>query len=229
MRHWVFVHDMDAMTAKVDANYLYFGWWLMKDEDGVPTSASAFTGTVGTFEALDANPSSLSGSATYAGQAAGKFAISGTTDGAGDAGHFTAAAMLAATFGTRTHGPNFGGVSGTLDNFMANDESVPWSVSLLRATWNGVILLASLLRHGLLITTPITTVDESMTSTVWSIDGNSAARVGQLGAAMMYDELPGTVADGGDGSDVPTSVTGTFQSRFGTTHTMVGAFGAERE
>ena len=46
---------------------------------------------------------------------------------------------------------------------------------------------------------------------------------------MMYDESPGSVADGGDGSDVPTSATGTFQSRFGTTHTMVGAFGAERE
>ena len=104
---WVFVHDMDAMTAKVDGNYLYFGWWLMKDDDGIPTSASAFTGTVGTFEALAANPSSLSGSATYAGQAAGKFAISGTTDGAGDAGHFTAAAMLTATFGPN-EAPNFG-------------------------------------------------------------------------------------------------------------------------
>ena len=49
---WVFVHDMDAMTSKVDVNYLFFGWWLMKDDDGIPTSASAFTGTGGTVGVL---------------------------------------------------------------------------------------------------------------------------------------------------------------------------------
>ena len=36
------------------------------------------------------------------------------------AGHFTADAMLTATFGA-IEAPNFGGVSGTLDNFMLND------------------------------------------------------------------------------------------------------------
>ena len=114
-------------------------------------------------------------------------------------------------------------MSGTLDNFMANDESVPWSVSLLRREW-GADLGATMGVDN----TDTTTVDEETTSTVWSIDGNSGGTSG-IWDAMMYDELPGTVAAGGDGSDVPTSVTGTFQSRFGTTHTMVGAFGAERE
>ena len=49
--------------------------------------------------------------------------------------------------------------------------------------------------------------------------------------ATMYDEKHRSAAGwvGDDGSNVPTSVTGTFQSHFGSTHTMVGAFGATRE
>ena len=47
---WEFIHDVDAMVSVADTNYLYFGWWLMKDKDDVPTAASAFTGTVGTVE-----------------------------------------------------------------------------------------------------------------------------------------------------------------------------------
>ena len=221
---WVFVHDMDAMTSKVDVNYLFFGWWLMKDDDGIPTSASAFTGTGGTVGvSADNTPNTLSGSATYAGQAAGKFAISGTTDGAGDAGHFTAAAMLTATFGPNAD-PNNGGVSGTLDNFMANDESVPWSVSLHRAMWDA----DQTDNPGGFTSTTILPDDAIAQGTTWSIDGNSGGETGSW-SGQMYDESPGSVAEGGDGSDVPTSATGTFHSRFGGTHTMVGAFGAERE
>ena len=34
------------MVTITDTTYLYFGWWLQKDKDGMPTAASAFTGTV---------------------------------------------------------------------------------------------------------------------------------------------------------------------------------------
>ena len=220
---WTFVHNVGAMTSEPDANYLYFGWWLQKDSDG-PTSASAFTGVVGSIQgdgttALAANPNAISGKATYTGGAAGKFAISDPLNG-GDGGHFTADATLSATFGAGATA----GLTGTLDNFMANDKAVPWSVSLMRRTWDGTTA-------GLTAQPPddadTSGVDESMVGTVWSIDGNSAAASGGW-TAQMYDEMPGT-APTGDGSNVPTTVTGTFQSAFGSVGSMVGAFGAEKE
>ena len=221
---WVFVHDTGAMVSISDSNYLYFGWWLRKDKDDEPTAASAFTGVVGTAiegsgaTALGINPNALAGKATYNGHAAGKFAISDPIDG-GDAGHFTADAMLTATFGSGATA----GLTGTLDNFMANEQSVPWSVSLLRAAWDGTTAGA---------TAPVddpdtSAVNEATDMTVWSIDGNSAAADGTW-SAQMYDEKPGA-APSGDGSNVPTSVTGMFQSHFGSSHTMVGAFGATQE
>ena len=217
---WVFVHDSGAMTSRPDANYLYFGWWLTKDKDDEPTSASAFTGVVGDVDgdAALANPSTLTGKATYTGGAAGKFAISNPLSG-GDAGHFTAAATLNATFGTGATQ----GISGTIDNFMANEEAVPWSVTLFRRGWDTT-------NAGMteaLDDTNTATVDESVTQTVWSIDGNSAAASGTWDA-MLYDEKP-VGPPAGDGSNVATTVTGTFQSHFGSTHSMVGAFGADKQ
>ena len=38
----------------------------------------------------------------------------------------------------------------------------------------------------------------------------------------MYDELPGPAPDG-DGSNIPTTATGTFYSEFSTIGRMVGA------
>ena len=109
---------------------------------------------------------------------------------------------------------------------MANDdEAMPWSVTLLRRGWgDNPIGLANVAIDDL----NTLAIDEGATSTVWSIDDNASAPSGSW-MAQMYDEAPGTVAEGGDGSDVPTSVTGVFQSHFGSVRTMVGAFGATRE
>ncbi len=249
---WFFIHNTGATTSKPDANYLFFGWWLSKDKNGDPTAASAFTGKVGLFNPDSATPpvetplalnSITTGSATYTGVAAGKFAINDPLNG-GDAGHFTADAELTAKFGAAAGA----GVTGTIDNFMANDKAVPWSVALN----NNTLVQDDTGTDGAAIADPAVAADpgsragsnlsatggitsapnyawtdgnESLT-TVWSIDGNAAAASGRWGA-QMYDELPGTVAEEGDGSNVPTSVTGVFQSMFGSTHTMVGGFGAE--
>ena len=215
---WVFTHDSGATTSKPDANYLFFGWWLTKDKDDDPTSASAFTGVAGTIAAPAVDPSTITGKATYSGHAAGKFAISDPIHG-GDAGHFTADATLNATFGAGATN----GISGTIDNFMANEQAVPWSVSLFRRAW-------TVGTNGATSDTDdpnTSSVDESVTQTMWSIDGNSATASGTWNA-MAYDEKPGD-APRGDGSNVPTSVTGTFQSLFGSTHNIVGAFGATKQ
>ena len=217
---WHFKPDAgaNAMTSQPDADYLYFGWWLSKDKDGMPTAASAFTGMTGTIAALTDDPGSaaVTGSATYSGKAAGKFALNNPLDSTGDAGHFTADAMLTAKFGINAD-PNNGGVTGTIDNFMANDKSVPWSVKLNRAQWG---------TSGAFESEAVTdnTVAEG---TVWSIDGNSAPESG-VWSGQMYDEMPG-VAPVGDGSNIPTTVTGTFYSEFSTIGRMVGAFGANKQ
>ena len=93
------------MVHDPDNEYLYYGWWVSKDKDGKPTAASAFVGVVEP-NAGDLDNSgdltALTGSATYAGHAAGKFAMSNALDGTGNGGHFTADAELNATFGTGT-------------------------------------------------------------------------------------------------------------------------------
>ena len=231
---WHFKPDAgaNAMAHQPDNTYLYYGWWLSKDKDGKPTAASAFTGVVGDGTAIQGgttglatNPNTLGGTATYAGHVAGKFAMSNPLDGTGSGGHFTADVELTAKFGA-TAAPNNGGVSGTIDGFMANGESVPWSVALHLAPWDDTNVGAFATPDDVAATTA---VDESM-GTTWSIDGNAAPRSGTW-SGQMYDELPGNTDDAtpGDGSDVPTTATGTFYSEFSTIGRMVGAFGADKQ
>ena len=209
---WHFKPDAGAMVSQPDANYLYYGWWVSKDKDGNPTAASAFAGIVGDVDGDGADTAAggdLTGSATYAGKAAGKFAMSNPLDGTGSGGHFTADAELKATFGSGTTA----GMTGTIDNFRLNDgsEDPGWSVSLARGAWGDTGA----------ITAP--TGDP----TVWSINGNKAPASGTW-SGQMYDEKPGD-APGGDGSNIPTTVTGTFYSEFSTIGRMVGAFGADKQ
>ena len=227
---WHFKPDAgaNAMTHQPDADYLYYGWWVSKDKDGMPTAASAFTGMNGTVTPIPsgADPMTLEGSAMYAGHAAGKFALdyskNKVLDGASDGGHFTADVMLTAKFGGNG-APNNGGVSGTINNFMANGESVDWSVSLHRATWDASTVGA--------FATPETDVDttkaDETMGTTWSIDGTAADRSGTW-SGQMYDEMLGD-PPAGDGSTVPTTVTGTFYSQFDKVGRMVGAFGANKQ
>ena len=220
---WTFTPDKGAMVSQPDANYLYFGWWLRKD-DGDPTSASAFFGEVGDVEGDGtlSDPSAVAvngGSATYSGHAAGKFAINNPLGGS-DAGHFTADVMLTAKLGANA-GTNNGGVSGMIDNFMANDQSVPWSVKLNHAWWG-----TSGAFGGRTIDQDLDATGTQFANTVWSIDGNAAPASGSWNG-QMYDEAASGDAD--DGSTIPTAAMGVFESMFGSTHSMVGAFGATKQ
>ena len=218
---WSFTPDKGAMVSQPDVNYLYFGWWLRKD-DGDPTSASAFFGEVGDVEGggTFTDPATITGSATYSGHAAGKFAINNPLGGS-DAGHFTADVMLTAKFGANA-APTNGGISGTIGNFMANDESVPWNVALNRAPWGTSGAFTTPAADD----TSTTGVNESL-GTVWSIDGNAAPASGSWNGQMYDEALAPAAAD--DGSTIPTAAMGVFQSMFGSTHSMVGAFGATKQ
>ena len=219
---WHFKPDAGAMVSQPDGHYLYYGWWVSKDKDGAPTAASAFAGRFGneadvSTDGLDPSEAgtAISGSATYVGNAAGKFAMNNVLDGTGNGGHFTADATLTAKFGDPSGTPAVAdaGMTGTIDNFRLNDgsEDPGWSVSLARGAWGATGA----------ITAPTTN------PTVWSINGNKAPASGTW-SGQMYDEMPGT-APGGDGSNIPTTVTGTFYSEFSTIGRMAGGFGADKQ
>ena len=220
---WHFKPDggANAMAHQPDADYLAYGWWVSKDNDGMPTAASAFVREVGDVDGTvgdTASGADLTGSATYVGHAAGKFALDYSRDklidGTSDGGHFTADAELVANFGTIAEGST-NGVTGTIDNFRLNDgsEDPGWSVKLNRssawATDGGI------------------TGPTAGAATVWSIDGAAAPASGAWNG-QMHDESPGN-APSGDGSNVPTTVTGTFYSEFDVIGRMVGAFGANKQ
>ncbi len=207
---WTFTPGPGATLQQPDANYLRFGWWVRLDKDG-PTHAGVFYGSSDTT-ALPAvtdaviNNAALVGKATYTGAAAGKFAISDPLRAAQDnSGHFTANAMLAADF--KVTGST---LSGTIDDFRLNDGSADpgWSVELQKTNFTSPSFISD---------ADAATADV----TVWSINGAKSAASGSW-QAQMFDETA-------DDSNVPTSVVGSFSSSIGTTHSVVGAFGATKD
>ena len=139
---WTFVPTVT--DGKIDVadkdGYLQFGWWLNmlgKDvEDGfeVQTFASA-TDYAEIDTALSGE--TVTGSATYTGGAAGKWAIASTTEDTTDGGHFTATATLGVDFDANNAADDqpadkFGvSVSGTINKFMTGNVSRPnWTVTL---------------------------------------------------------------------------------------------------
>ena len=205
---WTFVHAEGATASEPDGDHLQFGWWVRKGvADGEPTMASAFFGSTGDVDKPTVNYNAAGGgSATYTGMAIGKYAMTETKTNSAEGGHFTADVTLEAKFGA-TSDANPTGLSGTIDNFMAGDESKPWSVKLSNQEWD------------------VTgSTEDAAGTTVWSINGNAAAASGSW-KAQMYDEVPPAK----DGSDVPTTAIGSFQSHYGESGRMVGAFGANKQ
>ena len=184
-----------------DMAYASYGWWISKAENDGPFTASVFTGRIGADPtALDI--AALRGTATYSGGAAGKYALSSSTGGTNDAGHFTADVELNATFGD-THT-----ISGTVDNFTGADgNSRDWSVAL-----NSSIVSDT----GEIAGDPDDTSDTGAQMTVWTRGGTAGDASGQWS---------GDLAKAGDDT-IPTVATGTFYSEFGRAGKMVGAFGA---
>lgn len=204
---WTFKPD-DAeqkVSSAPDVNYASFGWWLYEDGDDV--LVSAFDGYHGTDPGTVAI-GNLRGTATYEGEAAGKYALHSTTGGTNDAGHFTADATLEATFGEEHR------ITGTIDNFMGADGMMrDWSVKLNTA---GVV-------DGGGITGSATgvAVDDNNPNvgTVWTIGGTAADASGAWSGDLREQGSNG----------VPATATGTFSSQYGNSGRMVGGFGATTE
>ena len=203
---WLFIptNAEARVTDEPDAIYASYGWWIHTAEDGKLT-ASAFHDIKGAPTPVVADTfSGLQGTATYSGGAAGKYALSSTTGGTNDAGHFTARATLEADFGNATDG---GTITGTIDNFMGADGMArDWSVELKKGTMETVADGAA----------PIDGPDDG---TVWTIDETAASASGEWSGALRNQGMDG----------VPSVATGTFYTEYGTDGRMVGAFGANKQ
>ena len=169
-----------------DGDYASYGWWLHTATNGDLT-ASAFVARRGTAEPAS-GITALMGTATYVGGAAGKYALSSTTGGTNDAGHFTARATLEANFNDDT-------ISGTIDNFMGAGGAKDWSVELRESTIGDTGPISS---DG--------TAAAAGNETVWTIGGDAAGAAGSWSGSLQEN--------GDDG--VPAIATGTFYTEYGT-------------
>ena len=202
---WLFkpANPEARVMSTPDASYASYGWWLHTAADGDLT-ASAFVDRRGAADPAS-GLNALNGTATYQGGAVGKYALSSTTGGTNDAGHFTARATLEANFTTASGDTVDDAITGTIDMFVGADgESRDWTVKL-----NG---------------SPITDVgvigDAAATDgTEWTIGGMAADDSGNWTGSLQEN--------GDDG--VPAIATGTFYTEYGTAGKMVGAFGANEQ
>ena len=199
---WMFrPSDPNARVSEAkDTSYASYGWWLHKAANDGDFTASAFVDELGDGSPAASGLDALNGTATYQGGAAGKYALSSSTGGTNDAGHFTARATLEANFTNNTAAT---AISGTIDQFMGADGmSRDWSVKLN----------ASAITDGGVI-------GDAADGTEWTIGGTAAADDGSW---------TGTLRNNGD-DGVPKVATGTFNSTYGQDGKMVGAFGANRQ
>ena len=150
----------------------------------------------------------LQGEATYNGAAVGKVAIYSSLLGAGEAGHFKAAAELTASFGDDSVP---GSVSGTIDDFVVGDDDDPregWSVNFDSAAID-------------------TTASEGVHfagTTTWTIDGLPDTGTGHYSGAFYESDTVGGA------NTAPAEAGGTFDVQFeAATARMIGAFAVSRE
>jgi hypothetical protein len=188
---WIFVAtdgNRSVTTRRKDGDYLTLGWWLEvpNDERGIHQFSPYYAGR-DPFATDDIGP--LTGSASYAGPAAGKYATRVAGSDTAQKGVFTATASLTADF----EDDNM--VSGRITDFM--DEGG----SPLVGNWNvelGGITTADVMEGG---------------SVVSEGDSGAGGRRWETGAweAQFYGN-PTRAAD----NPHPTSIAGQFDARWGT-------------
>ena len=221
---WMFNPLDNAMVSQPDSAYAYFGWWLHQDENG--PEVDVFHGVTDLAAAGDTFPP-LGGTATYKGPAAGKYAIDPVAPGTyASGGHWTADATLTANFEDPDAADDpvasNGSISGMIENFMADGESMDWSVSLGDTALSATAIFNSGDNATAEETTPVAGDD-----VVWTIADEAAPESGSWSGALYDQTAPP------DGNNVPSTATGEFSATYSegghTIGHMIGAFGAHVE
>ena len=197
-----------SATTGVDAEdtvYMYFGWWSREkfnpEDNEQAWTFETFHGPVGS-RVDDADISTVTGSATYRGPAAGYYAIYEPNSAGSDHGAFSATATLNADFDTDM-------VQGTIDQFSGQPD---WSLALERgAITNG-------------------NTGQSTTGVTWTIGGTPAASDRSWEASFysnLVEDNPQTTATENVREGVmPSGIAGTFSATYDDIGRLTGAFGA---
>ena len=222
------IADIKAKYADPDMDYTYFGYWMKSTTLRAGTMThdiETFNGGMGLLSgettAGDGNASltTVSGTATYYGAAAGVYV---KKDGTGDAlvvtnGNFTADAMLKATFGGDHALADRNKVSGTISDFMDGSTDLGFAdLALNKASID--------LTTG---TGPPATVAGAFSG---ETDGGGTS--GNWSGQFYGNANPGNDNEAGDAADLtndfPSDVSGQFNGHFVNGH-VAGAFGAEKD
>ena len=192
------------MVSVADAAYIKFGWWMRDDKTSadILDNVAVFYGTEGGTP-ITSGIDALTGTATYEGGAAGKYAWRDRVADTAHGGHFTAEASLTADFDG--DGTNASTMSGTISSFRLGDDGMDpdWTVTLSTApvTDAGAVARAATVM------------------TQWAVGSNMANAAGGWEA-----QLSNTGAVRND--NLPTGVSGAFNADFNEQGRMIGAFGA---
>ena len=151
--------------------YSHYGYWAIKDSTGDLERTRGFSGFGGGRE-LPNNMQTLTGSATYIGDAVGYFAIKGSSPSSGS---FTATATLEANFETKK-------IKGTINNF--NVHSISSSSIELKET--GFRKVVGYDREG--------TINPAG-ETIWTIDGVKGDSGGSWDGEMLRTHWSGVPRD----------------------------------
>ena len=211
---WTFVPELNATAWRQDQEFMSFGWWLQEPtaQTGAYTFRYYADGTP--YDNTPDGGAALNlaaGSATYNGRAAGKFVVQEIVDTGvvdGEAGMFTAAASLTATF---MNNGSAGNISGTISGFQTDNADVNvsgWSVTLNRQTFAN----ADAQNTG--------TTDDP---TAPGFDGATATMGDQTAHGTWTSQFFGQP----QGNAYPLGVGGTFQAD-NESVSIGGAYGARR-
>ncbi|MCY4547947.1 MAG: hypothetical protein OXC28_06225 [Defluviicoccus sp.] len=226
---WTFTPELNARAYQADATFMSFGWWLRTPRN--PDGAYAFE-YYADGQAFVPNATTPTGTATYTGRAAGRYAVqevdgTGVVDGM--SGEFTAAASLTANFSAR----DIGGmpaptVEGTISGFQGEMDGMSgWMVTLnQQALANNAAALGASFTSG------------EIDPTAAGFDGVTAVMGDQTAHGSWTGQFFGnaaTVTDPNNGGSTATNVLGAAPVGVGGTFqadnesvSIAGAFGARR-
>ena len=221
---WTFVPELNSTAWLEDGGtaagagggqigeFMSFGWWLQ--EPTASTGAYTFRYYAdGTAYQRPAGETLAAGSAAYNGRAAGKFVVQEIDEGGvtgGNAGMFTAAASLTATFGTTNS------ISGSISGFQTDNAGVDvsgWSVTLNSQSFT------------IADTTDVTSVGTQNDPDNALFDGATASMGDQTAHGTWTSQFFGNHPTTDDA--YPLGVGGTFQAD-NEAASIAGAFGARR-
>ena len=221
---WTFKPNNASGTIDVaDDKYLQFGWWMNAKGNDVDDGYDirTFASAPGMTAYAGQGGSATTGSATFTGGAAGKWAMASTTSNSTAGGHFTATATLGVDFDADStpdsdaNDKNGVSVSGTISNFMTGDTARPnWRVELTVDSNTDTTGNQPLSELGATVGT-----------------GQNAAATWKTGGAV---DGTGTWSASFWGAEKdtshPTDVTGTFNAAIasGAVGRIQGAFGASQ-